>query len=233
MAWKPFRNPGLKSAALALGTLLWFTVSGHQIERRINVPVSFSGVPESFKVTNSEVDGVTVSVRGDDNRVSTIGQGDIRVLLNLEGAEEGANEIALRPDDVIAPLGVEVFQIEPSVVTVTLEKSARREVPVHPTLEGSPIGGLTIGTVEVKPALVLIEGPASRVASLASAITQRVVVSGHGGTFTQDVEVAVADGELHVVQPRTVRVTVHIVPAGNSRPVPSSSSAAPPTPEGR
>ena len=35
MAWHPFRNLGLKIAALVLGTLLWLTVSGHEIERRV------------------------------------------------------------------------------------------------------------------------------------------------------------------------------------------------------
>ena len=35
MAWHPFRNLGLKVAALGLGTLLWFTVSGQQVERTV------------------------------------------------------------------------------------------------------------------------------------------------------------------------------------------------------
>ena len=39
MAWHPFRNFGLKVAALGLGTLLFFTVSGPRVERTI------SGVP--------------------------------------------------------------------------------------------------------------------------------------------------------------------------------------------
>ena len=35
MAWHPFQHFGLKVAALALGTLLWLTVSGQQVERRV------------------------------------------------------------------------------------------------------------------------------------------------------------------------------------------------------
>ena len=35
MAWHPLRNLGLKLAALALGTALWFTVSGPQVERNV------------------------------------------------------------------------------------------------------------------------------------------------------------------------------------------------------
>ena len=35
MAWHPFRNLGLKTAALALGTLLWFAVSGEEVERLV------------------------------------------------------------------------------------------------------------------------------------------------------------------------------------------------------
>ena len=35
MAWHPFRNAGLKVVALAMGALLWFTVSGQQAERPV------------------------------------------------------------------------------------------------------------------------------------------------------------------------------------------------------
>ena len=217
MAWKPFRNLGLKCAALALGTLLWFTVSGHEIERRIWVPVSYSNVPDSFKIIGSQMEGVSVYVRGDDNRISTLAEGDIRVIVNLDSGLEGPNEIQLQPEDVIAPLGVQVSQIDPSNVTVTLEHSRQKDVIVRPTIDGTPPPGMAVGAISVKPEIVTLEGPVSRFQSPVYATTQRVNITGHGGTFSQDVEVGVTDAELRVVQPRTVRVTVQIVPASSLR----------------
>ena len=44
-----------------------------------------------------------VLVRGDDIRVSELGQGDLRVIVDLSDAHSGANLIALRTDEVVAP----------------------------------------------------------------------------------------------------------------------------------
>jgi YbbR domain-containing protein len=192
-------------------------VSGHVIERRIWVSVSYSNVPESFKITGPQTDGVGVYVRGDDNRVSALTEGDIRVIVSLDDGIAGTNEIQLQPEDVIAPLGVQVFQIEPSNFTVTLERSQRKDVFVRPAIEGTPLPGMSVGKISVRPEVVTLEGPESRFRNAVHAVTQRVNVSGHAGTFSQDVEVGVTDAELRVVQPRTVRVTVQIVPA-SSRP---------------
>ena len=49
MAWHPFRNLGLKMAALVLGTMLWFTVSGQQVERRLSVAVFYRNLPASLE----------------------------------------------------------------------------------------------------------------------------------------------------------------------------------------
>jgi len=120
MAWRPYRNLGLKLTALGLGLLLWMTVAGHQVERRITVPLSFSNVPQPLELTGERLDAVAVDVRGDDTIVSGLASADIRVVVNLEGTEAGETLVPLEPDYVDVPFGVEVLQIEPASVTVTL-----------------------------------------------------------------------------------------------------------------
>lgn len=210
MAWHPLRNLGLKTAALALGTLLWFTVSGHEIERRLWVPVSYSNIPNPLEMTGDQIDEVSVHVRGGDNVVNQISQGDLRVIVNLSDAHSGTNLLPLRTDEVIAPLGVEVLQLDPGTVTVTLERSGEVSVPVHPNIEGQPPAGFALGAVTVQPATVSVRGPESRLKSPVSVVTERIMLDGHAGTFTQDVSVGVADAQLRLGDPRTVRVTVVI-----------------------
>jgi YbbR domain-containing protein len=216
MAWRPFRNIGLKLAALGLGTLLWLTVSGHEIERRIYVPVSYSGVPPLLELTGDQMDGVAVYVRGDDNLVGALREGDIRVVVSLADAQPGLNVLPLRIEEVVAPLGVQVLQIDPGTANVTLERSGRVSVPVRPTVSGRPPEGFTVSDITVQPATVVIAGPESRLRGPISVITDSVGLDNRSASFTQDVGVGVADAQLRVVEPRTVRVTVRIVvaPAG-------------------
>ena len=59
-------------------------------------------------------------------------------------AHAGANIMALGSDEVVAPLGVEVLQIEPGTVTVSLERAGQLDVVVRPTVEGRPAPGYVV-----------------------------------------------------------------------------------------
>ena len=212
MAWHPFRNFGLKVLAFSLGGLLWFTISGYEIERRISVPVSYRNVPASFEMTGEQTDRVTVQVRGDDNVVSALTEGAIRVVVDLEGSQPGANTIPLRTDQVATPPRVDVLQIDPGTVTVMMERAGQIMVPVRPTLEGRPAPGFAVTQVTADPQRVTIAGPESRLVGRIDVVTERIMVEGRNGRFTQEVAVGVNNPRLRVQSPRTVRVTVTIEP---------------------
>ena len=212
MAWHPFRNVGLKVAALVLGTLLWLTVSGHEIERRVRVPVAYSGIPSTLEMT-SEQDDVSVHVRGTDMEVSELGAGDLRVIVDLADAHPGTNLMALRPELVEAPLGIEVSRIEPGTITVTLERSARKEVPVDPLIEGQPAPGFVVGQVSVVPRTVPVIGPESRMSRPISVVTDRIRLDGRRSHVQIDANVVSVDSQVRLAEPRRVRVVVQILPA--------------------
>ena len=213
MAWHPFRNVGLKVAALALGTLLWFTVSGREIERRVGVAVSYSNVPPPLEMTGDQVDDAFVRVRGADTAVSGLGPGNLHVVVDLKDAHPGTNLIALHTEQVAAPLDVEILQLEPSTVTVTLERAGREQVEVSPILEGQPAAGYVIGKIVVEPRTVTVIGPESRLRRQPSVVTERIDISGRTGVVTEDVNVGISDSQLRLGETRSVRVSVHLEPA--------------------
>lgn len=213
MAWHPFRNLGLKVTALVLGTLLWFTVSGRRIERRMVVPVSYSNIPSPLELTGDQMDSVSVHIRGGDTVVSSLREGDMRVTVDLGGAHSGANIIPLRTDEVVAPMDVEVMQIDPGTVTVTLERAGQMSVRVRPTVEGTPAAGYVQGETTVQPNMVLVAGPESRLREGVVAITERILLDGRTSDVVQEVGVGVLDAQLRVIRPQTVRVRVPVSPA--------------------
>jgi YbbR domain-containing protein len=215
MAWRPFRNLWLKVVALALGTLLWFTVSGQQVERTVPlVPVVYQNVPEALEITD-QTEAVSVHVRGVDSQVSSIQPGQIELRVDLTGAKAGSLQLPLRTDQVVAPFGVEVTQVDPGTVTLTLEKAGSAVVEVRPTLEGEPAAGFVMGDVTVEPSTVVVVGPERRLRASTYGVTDRVSIEGARTTVTQTVNVGVADAELRLREPRLAKVTVRIEPAGN------------------
>jgi YbbR domain-containing protein len=210
-----------------LGTLLWFTISGHEIERRISVPVSYRNVPVPLELTGDQTDRVIVHVRGDDNVVSGLAEGSLRVTVDLEGSQAGPNTVPLRTDHVVAPGRVEVLQIEPGTVTVTLARAGLLSVPVKPSVEGQPAPGYVVSRVITEPSTVTVAGPESHLTGPINVITERVMIQGRTGRVVQEVVVGVDDPQLRVHAPRTVRVTVQIDPAS-----PRTSVAPAPRPSG-
>jgi YbbR domain-containing protein len=196
--------------ALGLGTLLWFTITGERVERRVpRVPIYYSNLPSGLEITD-QPDSVDVSVRGSYVEISRMT--DLAVTANLGGGVPGANVMPLRVDMVNAPLGVEVTQIDPGTVTVYLEKSGRADVPVRPTIEGQPAPGFAVRQVMVDPRMVVVVGPEGRLRPTTAAVTERVSIEGLTETVIQVVRVGVADAQLRLGEPRTARVTVQIEP---------------------
>jgi hypothetical protein len=214
MAWHPFRNVGLKVMATGLGTLLWLTVAGDLIvERSVRVPLVFRGVPPTLEIAPGAPDSVEVHLRGRARQL-TGDQGDVLMSLDLTDAESGSRLFPLRLDQVTAPFGVNVTQVFPASVMLTLEEKGERRVPVRPTVQGTPAEGFVIERVSVEPAEVAVVGPMRPLEALQHAITETVSVAGASATVTRTVNVGVVEVALRLKEPRSARVTVVIVKAG-------------------
>jgi YbbR domain-containing protein len=119
--------------------------------------------------------------------------------------------LPLRTDQVIAPFGVEVMQVDPPEVTLTLEPSASLRVRVVPDVTGTPVPGFVVGTVTVDPETVEVVGPEVQLRQLDHATTARISVDGAASTITQSVNIAVPDSSLRLRGPQLARVTITIV----------------------
>ncbi len=214
MAWHPFRNFGLKVVALGLGTLLWFTVSGQQAERTVtDVPVVYRNNPAGLEITD-QTKLVDIHVRGLDSQLRGALPRDFEARVDLAGASAGEQTFVLRTDQVSAPSGLEVTQVNPGSVVVLLETAGSANLPVRPLVEGTPSPGFVVSQIVADPPMVTVIGPAHRIASTRSATTDRVSIDGARSTVTETVGVGVPDSTLRLRESTTARVVVTIEPAG-------------------
>ena len=220
MAYHPFRHLGLKILAITLATLLWLTVAGEQVvERALRVPLEIQGKPENLAIVGDPPGAVDVLVRGSSALLSRLEVGEVVVVLDLSTARPGSRLFNLRTDQVKVPHGVEVAQVIPGTLSLELEKSSRRTVPVVPALDGEPAPGFIVGQSRSDPATVDVIGPESRVRRLAEATTEPVRIDGQREHVRDVVTVGVADSAVRLVEPRSATVLVEIVPAPVERTV--------------
>src|SRR5436305_3928595 len=121
----PFRHLGLKVLALTIAVLLWLTVSGEQtVERVLRIPLELQQFPARLGLVGDFPTPVGVRVRGSSGALSRVETGDIVAVLDLNAAEPGPRLFRLRPDDVRAPFGLQVVQVNPTTVPLTFIDTA-------------------------------------------------------------------------------------------------------------
>ena len=210
-----FRDLGLKVFATALAVLLWLMVAGDPIaERGLSVPLEFENVPDLVEILGDPPETVEVRLRGSSAVLRRLETGDVAAIIDLGSARPGSRLFDMTAAHIRAPLGVEVTQVIPSTVSLTLEEEgAPRLVPVVPDIEGEPAPGFVVGRVVVEPATVVVVGPLSKLRLLTEAITEAIDVTNASVPLEATVTVGVADPNLRLETPRSARVMVEIVRA--------------------
>ena len=221
MAYHPFRHLGLKVLAIMLASALWFTVAGeHVVERSLRVPLAVRNLSPSLEIVGDLPAAVDVRVRGSATQLSHLDPGDVVAMLDLATARSGVRLFHLRTDEIRVPYGVDVAQVMPPTVSLLLEKSLRRTVPIVPVTDGDPAPGFVVGPISAEPSTVEIVGPESHVRDVASATTEPVEIGGRNERVRDVVTVGVTDSSVRLVeQPQSATVVIEILPAPIERDV--------------
>jgi len=214
MAYHPFRHLGLKILAIALASVLWLTVAGeHVVERSLRVPLAVRNLPNTLEIVGELPATVDVRVRGSSAQLSRIDPGEVVAMLDLTNARLGARLFHLRTDEVRAPYGIDVAQVLPPTLSLTIERSVRRTVPIVPATDGDPAPGFVVGRMVAEPSTVEIVGPESRVREVSAATTEPLEIDGKSERVRDVVTVGVSDSSVRLTEAVSATVVVEITPA--------------------
>ena len=201
-------DAALKLVSVALAVGLWFVIAGKPTaERGQAVPVELRNVPRDLELTGDPVNTVDVRVRASPGLINSLDSAAIRATIDLAGAQEGERIVQLSPEQIQAPQGFRVVKIAPSLLTLNLERTVRKKVPVRPRVIGRPAAGFEVAEITSDPAEVQITGPRSRVQEVESAFTEPVSVAGASATVTELVNVGLEDPLLRLEGGSRVRVS--------------------------
>ncbi len=205
-------NLPLKVLSLVLAGVLWLAVSGQStVERNIRVPLEMENVPPGMEIVGDTPISVDVRLRGSSGNLGRVAQGDIVASLDLTNARPGTRIFNLQASEVRVPFGVQVVQVTPPAVSLDLEYSGQKVVPVSPVVEGDPAPGFVVGRITTSPATVAVVGPLGRLENLREATTEPVRVDGARERVQDRVTIGVEDASLRLREPQTALVTVEVL----------------------
>jgi len=168
-------NLSLAVLSLALGFTLWLFVTDRENpteEATINspVPVEFVNVPTNLALANVSTSNVRVRVEAPENELDELSPDDFEARVDLGGLDEGQTSVVV---DVPAPSRrVNVLDVQPSRITVTLEPVRSKEVPAVVALIGTPQEGFDVVSESIEPDRVTVTGAESLVELVDTAVAE-------------------------------------------------------------
>jgi YbbR-like protein len=203
-------NP-LRIASLVLAVALWFFIAGQDTaERGVTVPVELRNVPHDLELTGDPVNTVDVRLRASPGLIESLDPGQIIATIDLAGAQEGEHIVQLTPQQFRVPFGFRIVKITPSLLTLNLERTLGKTLPVRPRLIGRPAPGYEVAEVRSDPPEIRVLGPKSRVQEIESAFTEPVSIEGAQATVEETVNVGLEDPLLRLEGAGRVKVVARI-----------------------
>lgn len=200
---------------------LWYLLAAERIDsisvRGVKARLTLVNIPRDLILTSSVPDTVSLQLRGPLTRALTSATPP-EVLLDLSDARPGPNSYPINERDIPLPAEVEVVSVDPSAITLELQRQETRTVEVRPQIEGEPAPGFTVAGVRVAPAQYAVQGPESLVLALEFIDTTPISIEGASGPVEAMVQSMLPDPLLRTLGLGSLQVIVDIVPVPESDP---------------
>jgi YbbR domain-containing protein len=200
----------LKLTSLVLALLLWLLAAGEEPASSL-LQVQVAIRPPAGRVMIRPVDPVQALVVGPRRELLKLSASPVRLSRVLPDTLE-ADEVRLElaPGEVELPRGVavRVQDLQPRVLTVELDSTVQRTVPVSPVVHLRADSGYVLSEVSVVPGMVRLLGPRDRVRRVDSVRTLPLELFGDELRAERVLELDTA--ELGPVRVHPARVTARV-----------------------
>lgn len=212
------RNARLKLIAAVLTGALYLSANTQEPIPFVlrGVPVEFTGIRKDLTISNEDaLREVTIRIRGPRDEVERLRPDSFKVVVSLEGKNPGDRVIRLREDaKVIKPENthLDVLEIDPQRLTVSLERQVEQMVEIKPSFRGSVPSDFELLSFRVTPDKTTLRGPESRVFALQTVGTETIWLNMHPQAFTERFKIDVKDPRVEIIGPQEVEVLAEIRP---------------------
>ena len=183
------------------------------VTKNVPVEVVASNLDPDFASSQPTVRPSAISVSGPASAVQKVAK--MVAEVDLRGATATVQQqVQIRPVDAdgneVKNVSFTKSPVDVSVPILKLPPAKSVQVTI-PTVVGSPANGFRVGTIAIDPSAVTIRGLPALIEDITSVTAQGVDVTGATATVIKEVAVVAPQG-VEVVEPRSIQVTVTIVP---------------------
>lgn len=173
-------NSVLKFFSLVLAITLWFFVMGEKKAEFsfANVPIVLINKPADLVVAHQTAHSVNVRISGSRSIVATLSSDTIKAFIDLDGAQPGKTSYKNIIDTIKIPNGTKITSISPAELSITLESTVSKQVPVHLNLVEGPQEGYEVTHIAIQPESVAVRVAQSEAGKIKKVITEPLYLAG-------------------------------------------------------
>jgi hypothetical protein len=173
-------NSVIKFFSLVLAITLWFFVMGEKKAEFsfANIPVVLINKPADLVVAHQTAESVNVRISGSRSIVATLSSNTIKAFIDLDGVQPGKASYKNLIDTIKIPNGTKITSISPAELSITLESTISKQVPVHLNLVEGPQEGYEVTHIAIQPESVAVRVALSEAGKIKKVITEPLYLAG-------------------------------------------------------
>lgn len=216
-----FYNWHIKLISVVLAFILWkYVDSLNEKERYLNIALIVKNLPEGYIIVSKPPKYIKIVIKGRDEYISVLDSSDFRAYLdlnylkplNFESLLQESVEIPVKIEKINVPRNVVIKDINPSYVTVKIEKLEEKTVKIEPVVVGKPKKGYLVEDIVINPSSVKIVGPTSEIKSIKEIYTKEIDIDYISLTASFDVPLIIKQFKnVKIVGDNYVNVIIKIV----------------------
>lgn len=200
----------LKLISLLFALLLWYFVVGEdKVDTTLFVPVEIVNLPRELVIANQYRKQLEVTISGPRGLISGINRQPISRTINLSKAAPGTMVIRNDPETMPFPRGINVLRLQPTHITLLIDRLMEKDIPIQAKTEGRPAEGHELAEVLFEPPFIRLTGPQGILEPTKTLTSKAIDISGFKGPVTAQVPLDLKPEILELIG-ETV-VTAHVI----------------------
>ena len=156
---------------------------------------------------------IKVSLWGDKNIIESIKEDEITAFIDLSVIKsEGAYQLPIQVQVNGTVVTIDPFEatVEPDRLSLKLEKSMTKQVPIVLSLKGIPADGYEVNETIIEPASVEIDGPETLISKIDNLVTDSLLIDDRTTGFSGTVSLLTENPLVTVQGTRQIQYSVKI-----------------------
>jgi diadenylate cyclase len=185
---------------LMVGSAWYGFTSGVETLTTLDIPVEYIGRESSLEIQYASASNVHLQVGGSGPLIRSLRPDQVKVKVDLSHAEVGSNTFPISAENISLPRGVIFKRIEPSEITIHLDRPIMRQLAIQADWTGRLADNLRLTEVLLSPETLNVKGGSHAFSGISTLFTEKVPLDAITRSGSLEAEVLLPQG-IYMISP--------------------------------